>query len=192
MFILKEPITHTQEIKKSRFVAHAVRVETEEEARAELDSLSDKEATHNCYAYKIGNSYRFSDDGEPGGTAGRPILSAIEGQEMDQILVVVTRYFGGIKLGTGGLVRAYGGTAAKCLNAAFKIRLRPRTTLQVHAPFEATGPVFALLETYGAIVHDQDYTQQGLRLTLELDEADLQNFTRDLTDATRGQGQIHH
>ena len=75
---------------------------------------SDPEATHNCWAYKIGQEYRFNDDGEPGGTAGRPILQAIEGQGMDRVAVLVVRWFGGVKLGAGGLVRAYGGCAANC------------------------------------------------------------------------------
>ena len=80
--------------------------------------IADPTATHNCWAYRIGSEYRFSDDGEPAGTAGRPILAAIDGQGCDQVVVVVTRWYGGIKLGAGGLVRAYGGCAAECLRAA--------------------------------------------------------------------------
>src|SRR3546814_18000784 len=76
------------------------------------------DATHNCWAWRIGDDYRSNDDGEPAGTAGRPILAAIDGQGMDRVVVVVTRWFGGIKLGAGGLVRAYGGTAAECLRRA--------------------------------------------------------------------------
>ena len=83
--------------------------------------IGDPQATHNCWAYRIGQQYRFSDDGEPGGTAGRPILQAIEGQGFDQVVVVVTRWYGGIKLGAGGLARAYGGCAAECLRLADRV-----------------------------------------------------------------------
>src|SRR3546814_1073968 len=82
-------------------------------------------ANHNCWACRIGQTYRFSDDGEPGGTAGKPILQAIDGHDLDGIAVVVTRWFGGILLGSGGLVRAYGGTAALCLQGAAKVRIVP-------------------------------------------------------------------
>ena len=96
---LAAPASLEAEIKKSKFIARAVRVETSEEAMGRIREIALPDATHNCWAYKIGEEYRFSDDGEPGGSAGRPILAAIEGQGLDQILVVVTRYFGGTKLG---------------------------------------------------------------------------------------------
>ncbi len=97
---------HEQEIKKSRFLAQAAPVDTPEQALAFVQAMSDPAATHNCWAYRIGQAYRFNDDGEPGGTAGRPILQAIEGQGIDCAVVVVTRWYGGIKLGAGGLARA--------------------------------------------------------------------------------------
>ncbi|MFC6616804.1 IMPACT family protein [Deinococcus radiophilus] len=80
------------------------------------------DATHHCWAYRIGELYRFNDDGEPGGTAGAPILRAIEGQGVQHVMVIVVRYYGGVKLGTGGLVRAYGGAAAECLRTAPALR----------------------------------------------------------------------
>ena len=111
---LAGPCQHLEEIKKSRFLAQAAPVDTPEQALAFVRQVGDPAATHNCWAYRIGQDYRFNDDGEPGGTAGRPILQAIEGQGIDRAVVVVTRWYGGIKLGAGGLVRAYGGTAAEC------------------------------------------------------------------------------
>src|SRR5690606_40308537 len=92
-------------------------------AKAFIAAHSDREANHNCWAWRIGQAYRFSDDGEPGGTGGKPILQAIDGQSLDRVAVVVTRWFGGILLGSGGLIRAYGGTAAMCLREAGKVRL---------------------------------------------------------------------
>ena len=121
---LAAPAHHEKEIKKSRFMAVAMRAETSVEAMEQIGKVSLPDATHNCWAYKIGGEYRFSDDGEPGGSAGRPILAAIEGQELDRVTVVVSRYFGGIKLGVGGLVRAYGGTAAECLRQAQKLEVK--------------------------------------------------------------------
>src|SRR5699024_6278844 len=108
---LIEPVTHEAEIKKSRFIARAAPVDDEAAALAFIERVIDPAANQNCWARLIGDSYRFDDAGEPGGTAGRPILQAIENQGYDRTVVVVTRFFGGIKLGTGGLARAYGGTA---------------------------------------------------------------------------------
>src|SRR6202012_2980677 len=109
---------HSEDIRKSRFLAQAAPVETPQQALAYVQAVSDAGATHNCWAYRIGQEYRFNDDGEPGGTAGRPILQAIEGQGIDRVVVVVTRWYGGIKLGAGGLARAYGGTAAEGMRLA--------------------------------------------------------------------------
>src|SRR5690554_5737241 len=95
------PVSHEAEIKKSRFIAHAAAAGDEQTAKDFIAQVSEPAATHNCWAWLIGDSYRFDDDGEPGGTAGRPILQAIESQGFDQTVVVVIRYFGGIKLGTG-------------------------------------------------------------------------------------------
>src|SRR5512146_622329 len=92
-----------QDVRKSRFVANAAPVADIEAALAFIARVSDRSATHNCWAYRIGAQYRFNDDGEPAGTAGKPILLAIDGQSLDHVAVVVTRWFGGIKLGAGGL-----------------------------------------------------------------------------------------
>jgi putative IMPACT (imprinted ancient) family translation regulator len=92
-------------------------------------------ATHNCWAWKIGDQYRSTDDGEPGGTAGRPILAAIDAQDCDQVVVLVIRWYGGIQLGTGGLARAYGGGANKCLQPAPKIELISRVPLSCACAF---------------------------------------------------------
>lgn len=109
-FTLKAPCTYQEEIRKSRFLALAAPVSSAAEAQAFIQRASDPSASHNCWAWKVGNQYRSSDDGEPGGTAGRPMLAAIEGQGFDRVAVVVTRWYGGIQLGTGGLARAYGGS----------------------------------------------------------------------------------
>ncbi len=112
-------------IQKSRFICRAKRVTSEEEANQFIQSISKQhwDATHNCYAYLVSeNIQKSSDDGEPSGTAGRPILEAILARQLQQTTIVITRYFGGVKLGTGGLVRAYSKGASKAIEAAGIIR----------------------------------------------------------------------
>lgn len=106
------------EVKGSKFYAFVWPVKTVGQAMDLVASTSDPKASHNCFAYKIGAEFRSTDDGEPSGTAGRPILSAIEAEGLDEACALVVRYFGGTKLGAGGLVRAYGAAARDCLRAA--------------------------------------------------------------------------
>ncbi|XP_076954125.1 uncharacterized protein LOC143628400 [Bidens hawaiensis] len=115
---IAETVTLEREIKKSKFIAIAGHIPDERSAQSFLSEVQDPRTTHNCWAYKVGNQYRSNDDGEPSGTAGNPIHSAIENSGLDRVMVVVIRHFGGIKLGTGGLVRAYGGVATECLKNA--------------------------------------------------------------------------
>lgn len=105
-------------INKSRFICKLVKVYSEEDVMNALNSAKEeyKDATHYCYSYIIDNTERFNDDGEPGGTAGMPILNVLKQNELNYVLCIVIRYFGGIKLGAGGLVRAYTKSASECLN----------------------------------------------------------------------------
>ena len=121
-------------IQKSRFIGQALRAQSPDEATELLQQVREPDATHNCWAYRIGEVYRFSDDGEPGGTAGRPMLTTLDGTGLDQVLVVVTRYFGGIKLGTGGLVRAYSQAVRLCLDAAEILEIHPTSTVTCLVP----------------------------------------------------------
>lgn len=105
-------------INKSRFICKLVKVYSEEDVMSALNNVKEeyKDATHYCYSYIIDNTERFNDDGEPGGTAGMPILNVLKQNELNYVLCIVIRYFGGIKLGAGGLVRAYTKSASECLN----------------------------------------------------------------------------
>jgi uncharacterized YigZ family protein len=187
---LAAPHALEQEVKKSRFIARAARAGSVDEAQAFLESVREPKATHNCWAYKIGAEYRFSDDGEPGGTAGQPILHAIEGQGLDHVVVVVIRYFGGIKLGAGGLVRAYGGAAAECLRLAPRVDVRPRVTLRVSVPFAFTGALYPLIEASGAQRLSETYTDTGVALEVSIEEGSLEVFSGHLRDATRGKASV--
>ncbi|KAL6955867.1 hypothetical protein U1Q18_048274 [Sarracenia purpurea var. burkii] len=125
---IKERATFEREIKKSKFIAIAGSISDERSAQSFLSEVRDPRATHNCWAYKVGDHYRSNDDGEPSGTAGKPIYSAIVSSGIDRVMVVVIRYFGGIKLGTGGLVRAYGGVTAECLKNAPTCLVKSKVT----------------------------------------------------------------
>lgn len=190
MLTLAAPHLFEEEVKKSRFIARAARAESREEAAAYVAQVSEPRATHNCWAFKIGADYRFNDDGEPGGTAGQPILRAIEGQGLDHVICVVTRYFGGIKLGAGGLVRAYGGCAAECLRLAPRVEVRPRVRLRLEAPFALTGAVYPVVESSGAQRLKEEYSGEGLVLELSVDEGALESFRIALRDATRGKATL--
>lgn len=173
-------------VKKSRFLAQARAVETPAQALAWLEEIVDRDATHNCWAYRIGSSYRFSDDGEPGGTAGRPILSALDGQGIDQAMVVVTRWYGGINLGVGGLVRAYGGAAAECLRTASRRRLVDSLEAELACDFALAGAVHGMLAAVAAEKLAESFDEHGLRLRLRLPTAMYGVLAERLRDASRG------
>lgn len=177
------------EVKKSRFIAWAWPVSTPEQASAHIASRQDLSASHNCYAFKIGQNYRSSDDGEPGGTAGRPILAAIEGEGVDGVCVLVTRFFGGIKLGTGGLVRAYGGAARACLRDAPKVDFIPQVVVLAIVPFEALGAAYMVADQMGARRVGEDYESTGdggVALRLEVEAEKAEKVCEMLQDASAG------
>ncbi|PXV61367.1 uncharacterized protein, YigZ family [Dyella jiangningensis] len=177
---------HAEEIKKSRFLAQAAPVQTPEQALAFVRQVSDPAATHNCWAYRIGQDYRFNDDGEPGGTAGRPILQAIEGQGIDRAVVVVTRWYGGIKLGAGGLVRAYGGTAAECLRRAERVPIVAMARLGLRCDFAELALLKARLRELDAEIAREDFGAEGVELEIQLPAHRVDEAQARVTDISRG------
>lgn len=190
MLTLADAASEELEVRRSRFIAQAGRVDEEHQARAFLESVADVQATHNCWAWKIGQAYRFSDDGEPGGTAGRPILGAIEAKGLDHVMVVVTRHFGGIKLGAGGLARAYAGATARCLDRARVLEVRPSLRCRIDVGFEWTGPLFAALDECGATREAERYAADGLSVVASIAETELPGLEKKLRDATRGSAAV--
>ena len=188
---LAAPVRHAVEVKHSRFLAQAAPVESPAAALDFLARVADPDATHNCWAYRIGQDYRSSDDGEPAGTAGRPILAAIDGQGFDRVMVVVTRWYGGIKLGAGGLVRAYGGTASECLRTAPRRPLVAMREVTVHAPFDDLGIVHAALGAHAAEKQGETFDAEGVRLCLYLPADRVDGLKRQLRDATRNRVRVH-
>lgn len=183
---LAGPASFELEAKRSRFLARAAPVESPEAALAFLHEVADPQATHNCWAYRIGADYRSSDDGEPGGSAGRPILAAIEGQGVDQVMVVVTRWYGGTNLGVGGLVRAYGGAAAECLRTAARRELVPWVEAELACGFELANAVHGLLAEFGGEKLDEAFDEAGLRLRVRLPDYTIDPLARRLRDISRG------
>ncbi|NUS71325.1 MAG: YigZ family protein [Ensifer adhaerens] len=190
MFTLKRIETANQDVKKSRFLAFAAPVTDEQAAKDFLASHSDPAANHNCWAWRIGQAYRFSDDGEPSGTAGKPILAAIDGQELDRVAVVVTRWFGGILLGSGGLVRAYGGTAALCLRAAEKIEMIETVRATVALDFSDMALIKARLLARDVAIINESFTDKGPVLTVELRKDEAEAILSMVVDLSRGKAVV--
>ena len=191
MYTLDRPEHFEQEIRKSRFLATACPVDSEAEAKAQLAELSVSAANHNCWAWRIGQAYRFSDDGEPSGTAGKPILQAIDGQALDRTLVVVTRWFGGVLLGSGGLIRAYGGTAAACLRTAAKTEYVERAALSVLIGFSDLALVKARLAAFAGLVMDEEtFHDTGARLSFRVPAEKAEEIGRLIVDLTSGRAEI--
>ncbi|QCU72813.1 YigZ family protein [Luteimonas yindakuii] len=190
MDTLAGAVEHALEVKYSRFIARAAPVDSAEAAQAWIRTVSVADATHNCWAWRVGDDYRSSDDGEPAGTAGRPILAAIDGQGYDRIAVVVTRWYGGVKLGAGGLVRAYGGAAAECLRVAPREPLVEYADVIVRAGFEDLGCVHQAIETFGADKQEETYAADGVRFMLRLPASAVQALRRLLRDASRDRVQV--
>jgi uncharacterized YigZ family protein len=186
MLSLAGPVNASFVIRQSRFVVHAAPVADQAATLAFHEAVADPSATHNCWAWKLDHGARCNDDGEPAGTAGKPILAAIEGKGLNRVMVVVTRYFGGILLGVGGLVRAYGGSAARCLDQAEFIEQHALCQCRVTAGFDFTGAVHAALAASEATRLEEHYDAAGLELRVEVRLDRLRQLQSLLRDTTRG------
>jgi uncharacterized YigZ family protein len=183
---LASPWRHEEDIRKSRFLAQAAPVGSAAEAIAFVEAAGDATATHNCWAYRIGDAYRFNDDGEPGGTAGRPMLQAIDGQGCDRVVVVVTRWYGGIKLGAGGLARAYGGTAAECLRLAPRVAIVAMGRLFMHCDFADIALFTARIREMDGTIEQETFVADGAELTVLAPVDRLDAIAARLVDLSRG------
>ena len=174
--------------KKSHFIGRVWPVETEEEALEKIQAMKKQhyDATHNCWAYIIKDgAVRFSDDGEPGGTAGMPMLQVLQREGLYNIVCVVTRYFGGILLGAGGLVRAYTKGAKIAVDAAGKSMKRVWTVVYLPCPYTFYERVKLLIAEFGGIIRETEF---GAEVALELlfPEANVPAIFEKLTDMTSG------
>lgn len=181
-------------IERSRFISYISHTEGEESARAYLNEirLRHREATHVCYAYisdKIGNMQRYSDDGEPQGTAGLPILGVIKAQNLMQTTIAVVRYFGGIKLGAGGLTRAYAGSAADACSGIKKCFYDVCRELLIEADYPLIDSCLRFFEENDCRILEREFSAKAL-FTVAVKECEKERFSAALKDRTNGKTEI--
>ncbi len=178
--------------KRSRFIGYAKRVETEKEALDFVSSIKSlhKTATHNVFAYTLreGNLQRYSDDGEPQGTAGLPVLDVLSRGEITDAAIVVTRYFGGTLLGTGGLVRAYSLAAAKAVENAEIAVMRTCSVFELFCDYPDYDRLVALLPSLGAKIAESDFSDR-VRLIITLMKEQSEELLVKVRELTRGKGE---
>jgi uncharacterized YigZ family protein len=180
-------------IKGSRFIGEAIPVVSEEEAEAAIAAIRKRAytATHQCTAYRIGPAahlFRFNDDGEPSGTAGQPILRQIEGRDLTNTLVVVTRYYGGTKLGTGGLIRAYGEAAALALDAAPVQQCILRERVRLRFGYEDTSPAMHTIGQFDAEIQETHYSEET-EIVVGVRCSEVDSLLDMFTNALGGRGE---
>ncbi len=185
-------IRETRE-KGSRFIAEAIPVHSQAEVAAEVEAIRKREfkATHHCYAFRLapeGETFGYSDAREPAGTAGPPILRQIEGRQLVDTLVVVTRYFGGTKLGTGGLIRAYGDAAAEVLDTCKIEEHIIRTPLRLRFAYTDTSPVMHLLGQFDTEIQDTRYAE-GTELIVGVRRSQVPSFQEAYREALAGRSE---
>lgn len=181
-------------IEKSKFIATSRHISGEEEARAFISEVSKRysDATHNCYAYiadNLGNFLRFSDDGEPQGTAGMPILEVLKSNKLYETAIVVTRYFGGIKLGAGGLVRAYSGTAAENIASAEKVLYQQCAEGVYITEYSNVDAALRFFSERGADMISTEYLND-VRFTVVVKKSEEEKFDSAIINALNGRVKI--
>ena len=175
-------------VNRSRFIGRCFPVDSEEAALCLLGDIRKKhwDATHNCFAYRIGDNAaaRFSDDGEPGGTAGKPIMDVLTGRGLTNVLCVVTRYFGGILLGAGGLVRAYSKSAADAVTKAGMVSYLPGTILDIPMGYSRYGTLEGFIRA-NAEVRNVAFAQNVV-VTVAVEDTNLLKFMKEVTERSDG------
>lgn len=185
-----KPSEYEKIIEKSKFITYLSHVESEEEARAFIAEIRAKHsmATHVCYAFiadKLGNLQRFSDDGEPQGTAGVPMLEVLKNRKLFETAVAVVRYFGGIKLGAGGLVRAYSSSVSEALDRAEICSLQICTEYCVETDYTGVDGVSKYFSTHACNILSTDYGEK-VRFAVAIKKAEEQAFIDGLVDYMQG------
>ena len=182
-------------VKGSRFIGEVALVSDAAGAKTYLESVRKREyeATHHCFAYRLGVGsdieFKYSDDGEPNGSAGKPIYDCIKGRELTSVIVVVTRYFGGTKLGTGGLVRAYSEAALLSLEKAGKKTNYITDTICLTIEFSFYDRILKVIEKLKAKQTESDFSEK-VSMTIQIRKSLTEQFVRELTDISRGTAQI--
>ncbi|MBC1433190.1 YigZ family protein [Listeria welshimeri] len=178
-------------IEKSRFICHLMRVTTESEAQTFIQTIKKehRDATHNCSAYIIGENDQFQkahDDGEPSGTAGVPMLEVLKKKKLKNIAVVVTRYFGGTKLGAGGLVRAYGSAVSETIQTIGIVECTLATIIKCSFAYPLVGKIENALEQKNYQINDKEFTDKVV-FHVFVDNDDIPHFRKWITEMANGQ-----
>ena len=176
------------EEKRSRFISHLFRVESEAEARERIDAMKKKyyDARHNCWCYVLHDgTVRYGDDGEPQGTAGQPMLAVLQREGVENAVCIVTRYFGGILLGAGGLTRAYAKAAKDALDASGKARMQPFAVLKIDCPYPLHERVLRLIDGHSGSAERTDFGESA-KLTVLLPQENAAAFSAALTEFSGG------
>lgn len=180
-------------IKGSRFIADASPASSEDRAKTWLTRVSSEfpDATHHCFAFSVeeGRTERSSDAGEPGGTAGAPILRQIQSSGLTNIIVVVTRYYGGTNLGKGGLIRAYGSAAKAVIEACPRVTHVREALLRIQFDYDDTSPAMRIIERFGARILSSDYSDRSA-IDIALPVSDIDGFETEFRDALGGRGSV--
>ncbi|MBN2788717.1 MAG: YigZ family protein [Candidatus Delongbacteria bacterium] len=179
-----------EKIKGSRFIGSIFKTESKEEAEEQLEMIRKKNysATHNCFAYTVGIDQpvtRFSDDGEPSGTAGRPMMNVLESSGLSNVLLVVTRYYGGTKLGTGGLMKAYSEAAKEVISNSKIIDVEIKISVEFDYVYDSTSMIMNLINKYEAEIVEEKYGDQ-VSMRIMLNKAFLESFSDEIFDKSNG------
>lgn len=180
--------------KGSRFISYVYPVKISQDADARIAELRKqyRDATHVCSAFRLENGggeegyFRYSDDGEPGGTAGLPIYNEIKSKDCLNVLVAVIRYFGGTKLGTGGLVRAYAASARQVLDTAKIIKIQLKKEVKFLFPYDLTGEIMQIINRFDLNIVNRDYGGDGVTIKLAVPVAQMDSIASALSDITGG------
>src|SRR4051812_15194393 len=194
-YTVKKNGEHEIVIQKSRFIAHVTRAETEEAAQEFIQAIKKEHwnATHNCSAYLIGENdqiQKANDDGEPSGTAGVPILEVLKKKHLKDTVVVITRYFGGIKLGAGGLIRAYGKATSEGIEATGVVERKLMRIMSTKADYTWLGKIENELRSSVYAIKEIHYLD-NVEIETYVEEGEVQNFVDWMVELTNGQGEIN-
>lgn len=192
---IKHDLTNEIVIEKSRFICTLKRVRNEDEAKSFVSSVKAKypDATHNCYAYIADEGaffIKFSDDGEPQGTAGIPMLETLKNKGLKQVAVVVTRYFGGIKLGTGGLARAYADCVKRAIDLSGTVENLYSCTLKTVVSYQLYPKILKLLESEKAVKNSEDFINDGVEITFTIPVEKQTDIKDKILDYSSGKSSV--
>lgn len=185
-----EPVVAQEEIKKSLFITYLAHTPSHESAKAFIEQIKHKhsDARHNCWAYVAGRPedsllWGFSDDGEPSGTAGKPILAQLSGSGVGELCAVVTRYYGGIRLGTGGLVKAYGGGVSQALKQLKTVEKKITTLLALQLDYSLVPLIQSIMASYQAVEQKANYGAD-VNFVIEIEQQQVDEFTQVVINKT--------